>query len=325
MTSEAIAEFKKQFPQILEDESMAKHTNLRVGGPAKLFLTAEEPSVLLEVLALARKTKTPWYVMGGGSNLLVSDQGYDGLMIQIAFRNVQLRQQTVTVEAGAIASVVARQTAEAGLAGLEWAVGLPGTMGGAIYGNAGCYGSEIKDNLVTVDCMRIRDGKPCVYPAADCRLGYRDSLFKHEPHLILRATFKVTPASDVEALKKRMDEIMQMRKDKQPLEHGSAGCMFKNFVFKDESELERLKQDVKEIPADMLARKSISAGWLIQQDGLSGEKIGDAQISEKHANFLINLGNARAQDILMLMSKVKMKVRDDYNIMLEDEVQLVGF
>ncbi|MDD5437787.1 MAG: UDP-N-acetylmuramate dehydrogenase [Patescibacteria group bacterium] len=323
MTPEAISAFKKEFPDILENELMAKHTNLRIGGPARLFLVAEEPSILLDAAALARKLKTPWYVFGGGSNLLVSDDGYDGLMIQIAFRNIKLRQQTVTAEAGAITSTVARQTAEAGLAGLEWAVGVPGTIGGAIYGNSGCYGSEIKDNLVTVDCLD-KEGKPVVYPLAECRMGYRDSRFKHEPHVILRATFKLTPG-EVDKLKQRMDDVMRMRKEKQPLEFGSAGCMFKNFVFKDESELDRLKQDVKEIPPEMLAKKSLSAGWLIQQSGLMGEKIGDAQISDKHGNFIINLGKATAQDILMLTSKAKMKVRDDYNIMLEDEVQLAGF
>lgn len=308
----------------MENELMSKHTNLRIGGPAKLFIVANEPSVILDAAAVARKLEIPWMVFGGGSNMLVSDQGYDGLIVQVAFRDVKLRQQTVTVEAGAIMSAVARQTAEAGMAGLEWAVGVPGTVGGAIYGNAGCYGSEIKDSLVTVDCYEIKTGKPEVYPNAKCGFGYRDSLFKHEPHVILRATFKVTP-SDPEPLKKRMEEIMQTRKEKQPLEFGSAGCMFKNFVFKEESELERLKQDVKEIPADMLTKRSISAGWLIQQAGMSGEKIGNAQISEKHCNFIVNLGDASAQDVLMLMSKVKMKVRDDYNIMLEDEVQLIGF
>ena len=323
MTPETISAFKKQFPNIVENELMSKHTNLRIGGPARLFIVADEPSVLLDAAAVARKLGTPWYVFGGGSNILVSDQGYDGLMIQIAFRNIKLRQQTATIEAGAITSAVARQTAEAGLSGLEWAVGVPGTIGGAIYGNSGCYGSEIKDSLVTVDCLD-KEGKPVVYPLAQCKMGYRDSLFKHVPHVILRATFKLTPG-DQETLKKRIEDIIHMRKEKQPLEFGSAGCMFKNFVFKDEAELDRLKQDVKEIPADMLAKKSISAGWLIQQAGLMGEKIGDAQISDKHGNFIVNLGKATAQDILMLTSKAKMKIRDDYNIMLEDEVQLVGF
>lgn len=324
MLPEVILEFKKQFSQIIEHELLSKHTNLRIGGPATLFFSAPAPGDLVDAVSLARRKGVTWAVLGGGSNMLVSDDGFDGLVIQPAFREIKLRQQTATVEAGAITSNVARQTAEAGLSGLEWATGLPGTIGGAVFGNSGCYGSEIKDNLVSVDCLRAVDAKPVVYPASECEMGYRTSRFKREPHVILRATFKLTPG-EPEQLKKHMDEIMRLRKEKQPLDHGSAGCMFKNFVFKDEAELDRLKRDVKEIPADMLERKSISAGWLIQQAGLLGEKIGQAQVSEKHGNFIVNLGGARAQDILMLTSKIKMKIRDEYAIMLEDEVQLLGF
>ncbi len=324
MLSEVILEFKKQFPSILENELLSKRTNLRIGGKAALFFSASAQGDLVKAVSLARSQDVAWTVLGGGSNVLVSDDGFDGLVIQPAFREIKLRQQTVTAEAGAITSSVARQTAEAGLSGLEWAVGIPGTIGGAIFGNAGCYGGEIKDNLVSVDCLRISDLKSVVYPAADCEMGYRTSRFKREPHVILRATFKLTPG-EPEKSKQRMEEIMRLRKEKQPLEHGSAGCMFKNFVFKDVEELDRLKQDVKNIPAEMLERKSISAGWLVEQAGLLGEKIGDAQVSEKHGNFIVNLGQARAQDILMLTSKIKMKIRDEYNIMLEDEVQLMGF
>lgn len=324
MLPEAVLEFKKQFPSILENELLSKHTNLRIGGPAALFFSASAAGDLVKAVSLARDQGIAWTVLGGGSNVLASDDGFDGLVIQPAFREIKLRQQTVTVEAGAITSSVARQTAEAGLSGLEWAVGVPGTIGGAIFGNAGCYGGEIKDNLVSVDCLRISDIKSVVYPAAECEMGYRTSRFKREPHVILRATFKLTPG-DPEQSKQRMEEIMRSRKEKQPLEHGSAGCMFKNFVFKDEAELDRLKRDVKNIPVDMLERRSISAGWLVEQAGLLGEKIGDAQVSEKHGNFIVNLGRARAQDILMLTSKIKMKIRDEYNIMLEDEVQLLGF
>ncbi len=324
MSPDQLTKFKQAFPQTLENEPMAKHTNLRIGGPAKLFLMAETPDVLVLALEKCKELSLPFYVFGGGSNMLVSDSGLDGLMIQCAFREIKLRNKTVTAEAGAITSMVARQTAEAGLAGFEWAVGVPGTIGGAIFGNSGCYGGEVKDTLVTVDCIRLSDLKRMVYTKADCKFGYRDSKFKTEPHVILRATFGLVPG-EAEALKKRMDEIVQLRKEKQPLENGSAGCMFKNFVFNDEAELEKLKQDVKDIPQDMLDRKSISAGWLVAQTGLLGEQIGDAQVSEKHGNFIVNLGKARAQDILMLTSKVKMKIRDEYSIMLEDEVQLVGF
>lgn len=324
MSPETILEFKKQFPQIIEHELLSKHTNLRIGGPATLFFPTSAPGDLIKAVALARVQGVTWTIFGGGSNILVADDGFDGLVIQPAFREIKLRQQTVTAEAGAITSSVARQTAEAGLAGLEWAVGIPGTIGGAVFGNAGCYDGEIKDNLVSVDCLRLSDVKSVVYPAAECELGYRTSRFKRESHVILRATFKLTPG-EPEQLKQRMEEIMRWRKEKQPLDHGSAGCMFKNFIFKDQGELERLKRDVKSIPDEMLKRKSISAGWLVEQAGLLGEKIGDAQVSEKHGNFIVNLGHARAQDVLMLTSKVKMKIRDEYGIMLEDEVQLLGF
>lgn len=324
MLPEVILEFKKQFPSMLENELLSKHTNMRIGGPAALFFSAAVPGDLIKAVSLARSQGVAWTVLGGGSNVLASDDGFDGLVVQPAFRDIKLRQQTVTAEAGAITSSVARQTAEAGLAGLEWAVGVPGTIGGAVFGNAGCYGGEIKDNLVSVDCLRLSDMKPAVYPAADCGLGYRTSRFKREPHVILRATFKLTPG-DPEQLKHRIEEIMRQRKEKQPLEHGSAGCMFKNFIFKDEGELDRLKRDVKNIPAEMLERKSISAGWLVERAGLLGEKIGDAQVSDKHGNFIVNLGHARAQDVLMLTSKIKTKIRDEYDIMLEDEVQLLGF
>ena len=258
------------------------------------------------------------------SNILVSDQGFDGLVVQIAFRAIQVRRVTISAFAGAITSSVAKQAGEAGLSGLEWATGLPGTIGGAVYGNSGCFGGEIKDNLVSVDVLTLPDLKRVPLPKAECQLDYRDSRFKREPHIILMATFGLK-SGDFIAIKKRMDEIAEMRKTKQPHDNPSAGCMFKNFNYQDDSDIDILKRQIKDIPADMLARKSISAGWLVDQVGMRGERIGDVRVSEKHGNFLINLGNARAQDVLMLTSKVKMKVRDELGVMLEDEVQLVGF
>ncbi|MBU2566885.1 UDP-N-acetylmuramate dehydrogenase [Patescibacteria group bacterium] len=325
MNLETIEKLQKNFPSILIDEPMSKHTNLRIGGPAKLFYAADTVEDLIDALQIARREQIPWYVFGGGSNMLVSDDGFDGLMIQIAFRDIKMRSKSVTADAGAITASLARQTVEAGLSGLEWAVGIPGTVGGAVFGNSGAWGGEIKDTLVSVDCIDLATMKQIVYPNAVCSFGYRDSRFKHEPHIILRATFGLKPAEDSTKLTTRMNEIMNERKEKQPTDNPSAGCIFKNFVFKDESEIEKLKNEVKDIPVEMLDRKSLSAGWLVSQSGMKGERIGDAQISEKHGNFIINLGNARAQDILMLTSKVKMKIRDEYNILLEDEVQLAGF
>jgi UDP-N-acetylmuramate dehydrogenase len=324
LSPNAVKQVKTMLPEALENELMAKHTNMRIGGPAALFLTVESPDVLNLAIQTAKEAGIDWYVMGGGSNMLVSDEGYNGLMLQLAMRDIKVRNQTITAQAGAITSLVARQAAEAGLEGLEWAIGVPGTIGGAVFGNAGCYGGEIADTLVTVDCIRLSDMKAVVYPKAQCKFGYRDSVFKHEPHIILRATFGLT-RWDPDQVKSKMEDIAKVRKEKQPLDHGSAGCMFKNFVFTDDGEIAKLKEKVKDIPVDMLNKKSISAGWLVSQVGLLGERVGEAQISEKHGNFIVNLGNARAQDVLMLASMAKMKVRDEYDVLLEDEVQLVGF
>jgi UDP-N-acetylmuramate dehydrogenase len=325
MTPELIQKFQKNFPTILIDEPMSKHTNMRIGGPAALFLTTSDPDELTDAIEIATKENIPWFILGGGSNMLVSDEGLDGLIIQIGFREVKFREKTIIVDAGAITGAVARQSVDSGQEGFEWAVTLPGTIGGAIFGNSGCWGGEMNDLVVTVDAIRLKDMKRMVYPNADCKFGYRDSLFKHKPHIILRATLGLKKAEDPAVVKARMEETITKRKECQPLAESSAGCMFKNYTFKDEAEIAKLQNDVKDIPAEMLEKKSLSAGWLVSQVGMKGEKIGDAQISEIHGNFIVNLGKARAQDVFMLTSKAKMKIRDDYDIMLQDEVELVGF
>ncbi len=324
ISDQLVKNFRERFPVVVENEPMSKHTSLRIGGPARLYFVAEQVDDLTNILKAAQADGIPFYVFGGGSNMLVSDQGFDGLIVQIAFRAIQVRRVTISAFAGAVTSMVAKQAGEAGLAGLEWATGVPGTIGGAVYGNSGCFGGEVKDNLVSVDVLTLPDLKRVALPKAECQFGYRDSRFKREPHIILMATFGLK-AGDFIDIRKRMDDIVKKKKAGQPYDHPSAGCMFKNFVYQDEAEIEILKRQIKDVPADMLARKSISAGWLVDQVGMRGEKIGEVQVSEKHGNFLVNLGSARTQDVLMLTSKVKMKVRDELGVMLEDEVQLVGF
>lgn len=324
MTPEQIQKFQKNFPSILVDEPMNKHTNMRIGGPAALYLTVSDPDELVDAIEITNKENIPWFIFGGGSNLLVSDDGFNGLVIQVGLRDAKFREKTIIANAGAITASIARQSVDQGLEGMEWAATLPGTIGGAIYGNSGCWGGEMKDIVVTVDALRLSDMEKVVYPNADCKFSYRDSVFKHEPHIILRATLSLKKSEDPAPVLARMEEYISKRKETQPLAESSAGCMFKNYSFQDESELDRLTADT-EIPQEMLDKKSISAGWLVSQVGMKGERIGDAQISEKHGNFIVNLGNARAQDVLMLTSKAKMKIRDEYNIMLEDEVELIGF
>ncbi|HWQ99742.1 MAG TPA: UDP-N-acetylmuramate dehydrogenase [Candidatus Methylomirabilis sp.] len=323
LSQEQIDSLVRQLSGVVRDEPMSKHTNFRIGGPARLYFVANDADHLVGAVRNARDAGIPWFVFGGGSNLLVSDEGYEGLVIQSALRGLKVDGAGVTCESGVITALAARKAAEAGLTGFEWAVGIPGTIGGALYGNAGCFGGEMKDVVETVDAYRVVDDARVTYANAECGFGYRESRFKREPHVILSCTLRLA-TGDTAAARRCMDEIIAMRKSKQPLEQSSAGCVFKNFEFADESQLDILRRSV-DVPGAMLKNRRISAGWLVDQVGMLGKTMGGIQVSDRHGNFVVNTGGGRAQDVISLMSLVKMKVRDELGILLEDEVQLVGF
>lgn len=324
LTNEQVASFKTSFPSVKENESMALHTFLKIGGPARLYLVAQTGDEVVHAVETAQNAGIPFAVIGGGSNLLVSDDGFQGVVIQAMERSQNIEGTRVTASSGVFSGALARATADAGLTGFEWGIGVPGTVGGATYGNAGCFGGEMRDVVVAVDAYDVTNRKRVTYANADCRFGYRDSRFKHEPHVILSTTL-VLKAGDPAAAKAKIEEIMGKRKDSQPQGAFSAGCLFKNFEYADEAALEKLRREGDEVPADMLKNKRIAAGWLIDKLGLKGTTVGKAQVSPVHGNFLVNLGGARAQDVLALSSIVKMKVRDELGILLEDEVQYLGF
>jgi len=324
LNTEQIEAIKQALPTVTEAEPMSTHTSFRVGGPARLYFIAQSSEEILAAVQVAKATHIPWFVYGGGSNLLVSDDGYEGLLIQAANRKVTIEGTVVRAEAGAITAMVARTSVDGGLTGFEWAIGIPGTIGGAIYGNAGCYGGEMKDVVTHVDAYNLAKNERVELSNEACAFGYRESVFKHEPHVILGCEMQLAPSADIEASKQEMARMLDKRKESQPLAKSSCGCVFKNVDFQDESELEILKRHV-EVPAGMLAQKRLSAGWLIDQVGMRGKRIGNIEVSEKHGNFFENHGQARAEDIIALMSLVKMKVRDELGIELQEEVQLLGF
>ena len=324
LTEQQVAQFKSEFPAAIENESMAAHTYLKIGGPARLFFVASSTDELLRAVEAAMRIEIPWAVIGGGSNLLVSDDGFQGVVIVAGDRSCVIDGEHVKVGAGALSVLVARTTVDAGLVGFEWGAGLPGTIGGAAFGDAGCFGGEMKDVVESVDVFDVTRRARVTYTNADCRFGYRESRFKHEPHVILSITLRLASGDSV-AAKAKMEEIMGKRKETQPQGAFSAGCLFKNFDYTDESVLEKLRREGDEIPEAMLRSKRIVAGWLIDKLGLKGTTVGKAQVSSVHGNFLVNLGGARAQDVLALSSLVKMKVRDELGILLEDEVQYLGF
>ena len=310
--------------QYKDNESLAKHVNFRIGGPAKYFVEARSTQDLVDAVKIAAEYALPYFILGGGSNTLVSDEGYQGLVIKAANRNTRIEGDRVTAEAGVISATVARASADKGLRGFEWAISLPGTIGGAVRGNAGCFGGEVKDNLESVKLLR--NGEIVHVPVADMEYGYRHSVLKdpgHENDVILEATFKLTPGDRAEALA-LIDKNLAGRKASQPLGSSSAGCMFKNFEYTSDNEIAKIAAQV-EIPEAMRNLHRLGAGWIIDQLGLKGTKMGEAQIAPQHGNFLLNVGHASAGDIVALISFVKTKARNEFGVQLHEEVQYLGF
>jgi len=305
----------------LENEPMAKHTNFRIGGPAKWFVEVRSIDEILAVMRIAHDHQLATCVFGGGSNLLVSDQGFDGIVIKIAMRTYEIQGTSIRSDAGVLSSALARATATAGLQGLEWAISLPGTIGGGVRGNAGCFGGEMKDHVVSVRVLR--NGEILDIPREQIEFGYRESTFKHSDDIILSVVFELSEG-DATELKMELDDMLMKRKASQPRDAGSAGCMFKNYEFASEADVQRLAQNV-DIPSEMMSRRQISAGWLIDKLGLKGTQIGSAKISEVHGNFVVNTSLATADQIVELVALVKTRARNEFGIQLMEEVQYVGF
>ncbi|MDO8622105.1 MAG: UDP-N-acetylmuramate dehydrogenase [bacterium] len=315
--------------RVREHEPMARHTNFRIGGPARYYVEARTPEEVTRAVAAARDAAVPWFALGGGSNTLVADAGFDGLVIQLANRGVSVDGTRVTAGAGAISAAVARAAGDAGLTGFEWAISLPGTIGGAVRGNAGCFGGETKDCVESVAVLDA-SGVNCqvsIVAAADCGFRYRHSIFKEHPEwIILEVTLALTTGNPAEC-QRRMDEHLSRRKTKQPLERPSAGCLFANVEFEtlNAEQVQRLDAATDGAwRAVVHDDGQIPTGWLIERLGLKGHRIGNVMISEKHGNFVINLGGGTATDVLALIAVVKNRARETYGIELREEVQRLG-
>jgi len=281
------------------NEPMSKHTSFRVGGPAKIFLTVHSEEVLSRILREVKERNLPYFVLGNGSNLLVSDLGYDGVMIYLGeeFAGVEVDKFRIRAGAAAFLGKVARKALEEELTGLEFAAGIPGSLGGGVVMNAGAYGGELSQVVTKVRAMNA-DGETVTLEKEDLLLGYRTSVFKKEPYVILEVFMELRKGEKQEILGK-MDEYTKARIEKQPLEYPSAGSTFKR-------------------------PEGYFAGKLIMDAGLRGYQVGGAQVSEKHCGFVINKGNATATDIRILMKDVAKKVKEQFGVDLEAEVILLG-
>ena len=290
--------------ELRKNEPMSRHTTFRVGGPAALMaLPGGEGSTAGQVMDIAMKCNVIPFILGNGSNLLVSDAGYDGFVVKLGGRYCQgsVWENTLEVNAGMLLSQAANLALQHGLSGLEWAAGIPGTVGGAVYMNAGAYGGEIAQVLHHVLAVGEQGG---MYRASECDFSYRHSIFSEKRALIAEADFILTP-DDPAAIKARMEELSAQRKAKQPLEYPSAGSTFKR-------------------PAPLPDGTPVYAAALIDQCGCKGLTVGGAQVSEKHAGFIINRGGATCADILALIREVQKRVLDQTGVALEPEVKSLG-
>lgn len=281
------------------DEPMRSHTTFRVGGPAAFFVTPQTNEEVKEIVACCKAQKVPYYIVGNGSNLLVSDQGYDGVIIQIfkEMNQITLEGTVIRAQAGALLSAVANRALDAELTGFEFAAGIPGTLGGACVMNAGAYGGEMKDVLETVTVL-TEEGDILTLKKEELELGYRTSVIAKKNYIVLEAVIRLEQGEKAE-IKGYMDELREKRITKQPLEYPSAGSTFKR-------------------------PEGYFAGKLIQDANLRGFQVGGAQVSEKHCGFVINKDHATASDVAELMRQVSEKVEAEFGVKLEPEVKRLG-
>lgn len=282
---------------VFTDVSMKQHTTFRAGGNADYFVTAQSEGSLTGLIKYLRAEKLPYYILGNGSNVLFADEGYHGVVVKTGkFNDIRISGNVLRAGAGVILARAAYMAHKKSLAGMEFAAGIPGTVGGAVVMNAGAYGSEIKDIITGVRAVN-ETGTIIFLSKEELKLGYRHSIVSERELVITEAAFELAcgDSSEIEA---KMKELARKRAEKQPLEYPSAGSTFKR-------------------------PKGYFAGKLIEDAGMKGCSVGDAQVSEKHSGFVINRGNATTKDILTLIKKVQEAVYDKFGVMLEMEVKVV--
>ena len=307
--------------QINKNISLAPLTSFKIGGPAKYFLEAKNADEVVEGLKWAKKNKIKYFVLGGGSNILISDRGFNGLVIKLQITNYKLLNNKLVVGVSLSLAKLVSVSIKEGLAGLEWAAGIPGTLGGAIYGNTGAMGHSISESVENIKVLR--NGALINLKNEDIKFAYRKSIFQKNKDIILEIELKLQKG-DKEEIKKLIKENLLKRSSNQP-HYPSAGCVFRNFSLRLTSlGLAKLSEKYPELD-NFKKSGAVSAGWLVEKCGLKGKQIGQAQISEKHANFIVNLGGAKAEDVIALINLVKKTVKNKFNFDLKEEIQYVDF
>lgn len=285
--------------RILTDVPMKDHTSMRVGGNAKIVVLPSSVDEIREIIRYLGRNSIPFYVIGNGTNLIVRDSGYNGVIIKLSdnFSSVTVNENIITAKSGASIVSVSNTACEKSLSGLEFAAGIPGTVGGAVVMNAGAYDGEMKDVVFEVTCLD-HAGDMVSLRNDDLEFGYRTSRMQNDSLVVLEVSMRLNEGNR-DSIRDKMKELNRRRREKQPLNHPSAGSIFKR-------------------------PEGYFAGKLIEEAGLRGFRIGGAQVSEKHCGFIINTGTATASDVIELIEYIKKKVFETSGVMLQQEVKILG-
>lgn len=279
--------------------SLAKHTTFKIGGPARYFCIAKSKEDLIKAVKKAKELNLPFFILGEGSNVLALEKGYNGLVIKIRNSKFIIHSSNINVEAGTKLKDLVNFSAKNSLTGLEWAVGIPGTIGGAIYGNVQAFDIKMSDVVKGVEVLNTKTLKIKNFPQRQCNFSAKNSIFKKNKNLIiLSATIKLKKGNK-EKIKKEIKEHLNLREQKHPLNYPSAGSIFVNKTGR------------------------LPSSYLIEKAGLKGIEVGGVKVSEKHAGFIVNTGKAKAKDVLDLIKIIKQKVKSKFGITLKEEIQII--
>lgn len=342
-------QLEKNLPGIRRNVPLKDYTTFKIGGRAEYFFGAEEKEDIIGAISVAKKFNLPFFILGGGSNLLVSDKEFKGLIIKIKSQELKVKNNKIFVEAGVVSNQLVNTALKNNLSGLEWAAGIPGTVGGAICGNAGAFNQSMGDLVKNVEVLEVANCKIKILNNKDCNFRYRDSIFKHKKNLIVLSATLQLKKRNRKKIKERIKKYLNYRKETQPLNYPSAGSIFKNPKGFSDGELgeedkssslaterARLSEGGKErIFFDFAAARqgeedessslSFAAARMIEECGLKGKRIGNVKISEKHTNFIVNLGQGKAKDVKKLIELAKKRVKNKFGIDLKEEICYLGF
>lgn len=334
ITEKSMADINDLLEGVRENIPLAPYTTFKIGGPARYFYAAKTAEEIRQAARVAKELKLPYYVIGRGSNILVSDAGFEGLIIKVQSSKLKMEKfpfeadqpeagKIIECDSGVPLGKLVNESVNAGLTGLEWMIGIPGTLGGAIYGNAGAFGHTIGETVESVKFINPDNLEEKNLTGKECDFAYRHSAFKEKKYIILSAILKLKKGDRAES-EKIIKEYIAKRRGKYPV-GPSAGSAFKNpLIKKNQKAFEKLSKRYPETEK-FRSMEKIPAGWLIEEYGLLGKKIGGAMISKEHGNFIINTGGAASEDVIILTSLIKEKIRVNFGIQMEEEIQYVGF